>query len=175
NLFILLLVPAPFKGSRYGVNRSLPVTDSELRLGRRAKQLKIPIVEIKQIRRGVDRTQRSVHVKFVAPARSRKTQRGYNLTHIAPVDVILHGPDQLLKRFIGHVGRFFAIERKAVFRKILILDKVLYFFQARRAVIPFQLMLENKQLVAEMVNGNDIPVDMVLQERDIPIGIRSAL
>src|SRR5690606_17933419 len=49
------------------------------------------------------------------------------------------------------------------------------FFQSRRPRLPFQLMLENIELVAEMIYGDDIPVHVVLHKGDIPIRIAGTL
>src|SRR5690606_6719274 len=79
--------------------------------------------------------------------------------------------DQRLKTFVRHIGGLRSIERKAVLRKILVLNKVLHFFQSGWAYFIFELVFKNVELIAEMVNRNHIPIYMVLQMGNIPVWV----
>src|SRR5690606_34524206 len=52
---------------------------------------------------------------------------------------------------------------------------VLHFLQPRWALFVFELMLENVKLIPEMVNGNHIPINVVLQIGNIPVRIGRTL
>src|SRR5690606_16674737 len=76
---------------------------------------------------------------------------------------------------IAHVRRFGPIEREIILREVFVLDEVLDFFQPRWTSVALQLVLEDIQLVAEVVDRNHVAVNVVLQIRDIPLWLRRGL
>src|SRR5690606_5169438 len=132
----------------------------QLRLRRRTEKFKITIVEIKQVRRWIDRPQRPVNIEFVTGKCYRKCSRRHDLKNIATLYMFLHLHNQRFELFVGHIGTFLALALETIFREVFILIKV--FQTLHITLLSIQKVFKEIQLVAEMIYRDDVFVNMIL-------------
>ena len=89
-----------------GVDGGFPVFNDNLRFGRGAEEFVVAVIEIEQIRGGVQRPECPVHVEFIADERGRKPARQHNLEHVAPLAVVFAFLNNAPKLIVGKIRLF---------------------------------------------------------------------
>ena len=169
---VLGVVAGAAEGARNREQAGLAALNPHLRFRRRPKNLEGAVVEVKQVGRGVDGAQRPVHVELVARKALLKAARQHNLKHVAHPAVLLASRQHLKKLLVGLVGTLLPFRPELEIGQRRVADQV---HQLGQAVLiyflPLQRVLEHIQLVAEVVDGNDVAVGAVQNIRNLAGGL----